>query len=165
MKKKYLLLLVSILTLAGCDDDLPPDPGPPGTETLEGIDSDGDGVRDDVQRYIHQNYLGKDDRDALKSLAISYQKAIILHENEEESLNQWSYTSRSIHCLFEVDVETAHIKIRELRSEVLNTRARVEAYFRSQKHLSGRTFSVADIEDSKAICNGELPASKVRELP
>jgi len=35
---------------------LPPDPGEAGKVTLEGIDSDGDGVRDDVQRYIALTY-------------------------------------------------------------------------------------------------------------
>lgn len=36
--------------------NLPPDPGPEGMKTLEGIDSDKDGVRDDVQRYIAENW-------------------------------------------------------------------------------------------------------------
>ncbi|MCF6156788.1 MAG: hypothetical protein E3K36_16465 [Candidatus Brocadia sp.] len=31
---------------------LPPDPGKAGKETLLGIDTDGDGVRDDIQRRI-----------------------------------------------------------------------------------------------------------------
>ncbi|MBA2547240.1 MAG: hypothetical protein H0V16_02130 [Burkholderiaceae bacterium] len=36
--------------------NLPPDPGPAGMKTIEGIDSDKDGVRDDVQRFIAENY-------------------------------------------------------------------------------------------------------------
>lgn len=36
--------------------NLPPDPGPAGMKTIEGIDSDKDGLRDDVQRYIAMNY-------------------------------------------------------------------------------------------------------------
>src|SRR5216683_231714 len=35
---------------------LPPDPGAAGKATLQGIDSDGDGVRDDIQRYIALTY-------------------------------------------------------------------------------------------------------------
>ena len=35
---------------------LPPDPGAAGKTTLQGVDSDGDGVRDDVQRYIALTY-------------------------------------------------------------------------------------------------------------
>src|SRR5215203_1264155 len=36
--------------------DLPPDPGAAGLKTVEGIDADKDGVRDDVQRFIVINY-------------------------------------------------------------------------------------------------------------
>ena len=35
---------------------LPPDPGEAGKKTLLGIDTDGDGVRDDIQRYIYFTY-------------------------------------------------------------------------------------------------------------
>ncbi|HYN27873.1 MAG TPA: hypothetical protein VES94_06210 [Burkholderiales bacterium] len=35
---------------------LPPDPGEAGKLTIDGIDSDKDGVRDDVQRYIMDNW-------------------------------------------------------------------------------------------------------------
>ena len=35
---------------------LPPDPGKAGKETPLGIDTDGDGVRDDIQRYIYFIY-------------------------------------------------------------------------------------------------------------
>ena len=35
---------------------LPPDPGEAGKRTIEGIDSDGDGVRDDVQRFIAEHW-------------------------------------------------------------------------------------------------------------
>ena len=35
---------------------LPPDPGPAGMLTIEGIDVDKDGIRDDVQRFIAENW-------------------------------------------------------------------------------------------------------------
>ena len=38
--------------------DLPPDPGPAGMLTIEGIDADKDGIRDDVQRFIAENWGG-----------------------------------------------------------------------------------------------------------
>lgn len=47
---------------------LPPDPGPAGMRTLEGIDSDKDGVRDDVQRFIVEQY-GSSQR-AVKGLTL-----------------------------------------------------------------------------------------------
>ncbi len=36
--------------------NLPPDPGPAGDETIEGIDTDQNGVRDDIDRWIGLNY-------------------------------------------------------------------------------------------------------------
>lgn len=36
--------------------NLPPDPGPAGKLTIDGVDIDKDGVRDDVQRWIAENW-------------------------------------------------------------------------------------------------------------
>jgi hypothetical protein len=36
--------------------NLPPDPGPAGKLTIDGVDVDKDGIRDDVQRWIVQNW-------------------------------------------------------------------------------------------------------------
>jgi hypothetical protein len=51
---------------------LPPDPGAAGNATLAGIDSDGDGVRDDVQRYIGLTYpQSAKERAALTQAAVA----------------------------------------------------------------------------------------------
>lgn len=53
---------------------LPPDPGAAGMATLEGIDSDGDGVRDDVQRWIAMAYPNSQKvRAALTQAALTMQ--------------------------------------------------------------------------------------------
>src|SRR5436305_503579 len=58
-------------------DGLPPDPGPAGKLTLGGIDSDHDGVRDDLQRYIVLTYGGSPSTvDTLKNTAKVLQGAI-----------------------------------------------------------------------------------------
>src|SRR4029077_17545529 len=46
----------STILLAGDATGLPPDPGATGRATVAGIDSDTDGIRDDVQRYIALAY-------------------------------------------------------------------------------------------------------------
>lgn len=49
----------AVSTIVSMDVDpfiLPPDPGEAGKQTLAGIDSDSDGVRDDVQRWIELTY-------------------------------------------------------------------------------------------------------------
>lgn len=55
--------------------NLPPDPGEAGKLTIDGIDSDKDGVRDDVQRWIAQNW-GHSPR-AVKALTIVAQSRLL----------------------------------------------------------------------------------------
>lgn len=50
--KTYAKPLPVTLTVVAPDEGLPPDPGEAGTATLLGIDSNNDGVRDDLERYI-----------------------------------------------------------------------------------------------------------------
>lgn len=59
--------------------NLPTDPGKAGMDTLEGIDSDKDGLRDDVQRFITLNY-GHSERavQALRAVAKGVQQEILI---------------------------------------------------------------------------------------
>ena len=57
----------------------PPDPGSVGRKTLAGIDSDHDGLRDDVQRWIYARYPKEENkRKALKQMALDYQIDVTL---------------------------------------------------------------------------------------
>ncbi|WED23240.1 hypothetical protein L3Q72_07570 [Vibrio sp. JC009] len=166
MDSKLLGAVLTVIFLGGCYDQLPPDPGKEGMLTLEGIDSDEDGVRDDVQRYIGENYyLDKELHTALTGLAIAYQDTILQHTSKEETFKQWSETTRALHCLYLADPEGAYSKQQELKSVTLNTRARIEAHFEAQKHLSGRTLTVPSSKYDEEICNGTMQASVVKELP
>lgn len=62
--------------------NLPPDPGPEGLKTISGIDSDGDGVRDDLQRLIVLNW-GHSERavQALRLIAKDAQREIELGDS------------------------------------------------------------------------------------
>ncbi len=60
------------------DNSLPPDPGEAGKQTLLGIDSDNDGVRDDVQIGIAHYYPENENaRKALNQLARAIQIAFV----------------------------------------------------------------------------------------
>lgn len=47
------------VTIVVHSERVPPDPGDAGKQTLAGIDSDYDGVRDDVQRYLVRTYIDR----------------------------------------------------------------------------------------------------------
>lgn len=67
------------------DDGLPPDPGAEGLLTIKGIDSDNDGVRDDVQIEIAKKYPSNDSAKlALTQFAKSLQRAFIAKNNDNE---------------------------------------------------------------------------------
>ena len=78
------------------EDPQPKDPGDDGRRTLLGIDSDGDGVRDDIEIFINnklsntplENYSAE--RISMKKYAKILQKEILLraNQNEIEKLNQ-----------------------------------------------------------------------------
>jgi hypothetical protein len=60
-------------TLEQINPNLPPDPGRAGNATLEGIDSDNDGLRDDVQRAIWLR-APRPDQNALRLAMIQFAK-------------------------------------------------------------------------------------------
>jgi PKD repeat protein len=78
-----------------------PNPGDAVNESLEGIDVDGDGIRDDVQRWI--NYEVKDNDDlkfVFRKLGANYQLQILNTDNSEEMVK---YQKREINiqsCLY-----------------------------------------------------------------
>ena len=68
-------------------NDLPPDPGEAGKASLEGIDADTDGIRDDIQRYIALTYQdSQKTRAALRQLTLALQKALLESPDEENAL-------------------------------------------------------------------------------
>ena len=87
---KYVPIINSDLTVIIPiePNHLPPDPGQDANITMEGVDSNANGVRDDVERYIAYTYPGENNgilRDRLKNFAYWQQKTIILGESVSEA--------------------------------------------------------------------------------
>ncbi len=118
--------------------NLPPDPGEEGKQTLEGIDADGDGVRDDVQRAIYR-LEPRDERKrrAMLQYARGLQRKMLSRESIDAYNQAIDESVRNRACLrqiFEDDNdEDAEIKIR-LLIEFLsyNTKERVLASFEAE---------------------------------
>ena len=119
---------------------LPPDPGEAGRTTLAGIDSDGDGVRDDIQRYIALTYWDQSGVAAgLRQEAVLTQAAIEHSESKEMALQYSDQLDRSTNCLrFRIADLNKVVKMEDsLLSEILNTDERSRAYIRYDSHLGG----------------------------
>jgi len=145
--------------LAWAEDDgllanLPPDPGAAGKATLAGIDSDGDGVRDDVQRWIALTYPNSQKtRAALTQNAKAIQQFLLGSANSANSYKNALQMGRVIDCLSYVRPNDSYSIAIEEKSLMLNTTVRSRAWLQADHHLSGKMFKGLDFADWKKGCN------------
>lgn len=123
-----------------------PDPGPAGTKTLAGIDTDKNGIRDDAQVWINKNYTDPDLKNALKQVAKYSQKALIEHENKTKSIANTKAQFKALHCLVYItnDVYQTNELDDKLDAIMFNTKERLQAEFKNNDHFNGQFVSVPD---------------------
>jgi hypothetical protein len=132
--------------------NLPPDPGAAGKATLEGIDSDNDGVRDDVQRWIVMNYPNSEKtRAALIQEAKLDQQFILNAADPNVSLTIAKQMMRSEACLAYVQRQNYYDISRMFQAIFLNTYTRSKAWLQADHHLSGTMFK--GLADEKLGCD------------
>jgi hypothetical protein len=138
-------------------------------KTLLGIDSNNNGIRDDVEIYIYNRFQGytnsKVEREIAKQLAKAYQQLLISPETAYED-KKYEIESRVLDCMFyywkkylknasfqeylqytkQHDVFNA-----EFKDIIFNTKERLKAYFRYNESLSGHVFNDRPI--TKEACD------------
>lgn len=148
---------------------LPPEPDPAVNDsTLLGIDSNDNGVRDDVERYIYTRFMKEYEYPRIKTLiAMQYAKAyqFIMSNDpqnafENKSYKQadyasdckWYWFDEVTKKKFDLSSIEGNIKGTEFRqnnrifdekmeSEIFNTKLRMEAYYYYNSSLSGQILS------------------------
>jgi len=104
---------------------LPPDPGEAGKQTLEGIDSDNDGVRDDVQRLAGVSATTRSEYTALIQYSLAVQAIIV--NSASSSVTRTNHV-RAIECLgYLLGIEKATERIRQMSDVLVNTPSRDHA--------------------------------------
>lgn len=146
------------------DDDaaanLPPDPGEEGKKTLLGIDTDGDGVRDDIQRYIYFTYPDdKKLRLGLTYYAREFQGMLKDANDLEAAYDHANKMARHGECLHYLKGEESINIERALDAEILNTRERSIAYITCSDNLGGRIISGAPQKEWKNSCSFDVDAT------
>lgn len=135
---------------------LPPDPGQVGTDTLQGIDRDGDNVRDDIQRYIILSYPASEKtRTALFQMAKAAQSLVLQPLDPQASRRNMADFIRGQNCLSaSTSEEIAIVLKRSLREEMLNTSARSKAWQDADVHNWGNVgTTLATTPELKSECN------------
>ncbi|MCC6396714.1 MAG: PEP-CTERM sorting domain-containing protein [Bacteroidetes bacterium] len=138
---------------------LPPDPGEAGKATLEGIDSDGNGVRDDVQRYIIFTYPNSEKtRIALMVMAKASQLTVLQSSDKDAAIKNTEDFTRAQQCLEHfIFYRTARTLKNDLRAELLNTETRTKAWLDAQQLTAGEVRTVAiQPHELKAKCTFDL---------
>jgi hypothetical protein len=119
--------LSSVVVLSIDPFKLPPDPAEAGTQTLAGIDSDHDGVRDDIQRYIaFQYYASPEKLNALSEYATALQSTYSATSTNQQIVNAQSAAVRCIAYRFR-GTDWSQVSA-DLRSRELDTPGRLRAY-------------------------------------
>lgn len=135
-------------------DGLPPDPGEAGKATLEGIDTDGDGLRDDIQRYIALTYPdSQKTRAALRQFTLALNKSILGSPDEESALNNTELEARASECLWSIHSEGSIKMSNLLMAEYLNTMERSRAYLEYDSKLAGHVFGGKDFDEYRTSCS------------
>jgi hypothetical protein len=143
---------------------LPPEPDPAANNTtLHGIDSNGDGVRDDVERYVYANAYPKypkTNRALALQFAKAYQKIIDeptfgKHVMVDEAIACQRYFERThtgnmpyseLLAWYKENIRTPGIK---LEDQIFNTRERILRRIDYMVELSGHTFRYTMPEKTK----------------
>jgi hypothetical protein len=142
---------------------LPPDPGDAGKRTLVGVDSDQDGLRDDVQRFVAVRFYDKQPLlDAMRQVASS-QQDFVVEPNPSRATMTLAASRRhdALDCLAYVandgadlaaGVKLAYELNRQLKAVLLNTPERSKAFFRNDSVLGGTTATMTNPETWHARC-------------
>ena len=147
-----------------------PEPDPAlNNSTLGGIDSDNDGIRDDVQLWISKSYPQSTSPNiyyGLKQVSRHFQVVLINHADREKALPNYIKTLEALQCLMWIrnvgSRNDGYRKYKELKSQILNTPERIKAYLKVDSYRSGegRPESIQNLKVSERNQLCEFSASK-----
>lgn len=140
-----------------------PDPGEEGKKTLAGIDSDKDGIRDDIQIWINSKFpissLPSTNK-ALKQMAKYEQLALIHHTDKELAKEYKDKNSLALYCLMWVkDLNEVNRMTKELDKILYNTSERIKAFLTTEGYMHGsnkpKEAKALKDEDHSQLCEFE----------
>ncbi len=140
-----------LLALIACSDASPPPAEADGQSPplnrlplIEGIDADGDGVRDDIADHIRRTYTEPVQHRAAMQVARALQATLLVDTHDHLALREVSDAGdRAIACVRRVAFVGAANRLegsrllQELESMTTNTKERLQAYLAYNKAMSG----------------------------
>ncbi len=152
MRKITFISVVVSLLLSGCVNPpkplnlpngyvLPPMPdSTENNETIGGIDSNDNGVRDDVEIWIYTEHENKDMHQVMMQHARQIQRAFLNVKSKKDVHIAFDEMDKSIQC--EIDMFGSHTRLYEkVLSKIKNTKARVGKDLEISRLAGGEVFS------------------------
>lgn len=121
--------------------------------TVAGIDSDNDGIRDDIQRWINEEFNSQPKtKAAIRQVAIGRQLDLLSVNDIEKSKISGKKLLDNLTCLGAIAGSDEGVKIDSaLKAKLLNTKDRLYAEIKANANFSGQAWSYPI--DEKALCN------------
>jgi hypothetical protein len=140
---------VNVATAVG----LPPDPGVNGLMSIQGIDSDGDGVRDDVQRYVALSYPSSAKARASLTQVTTAVQALLMGANGPGSIANMVSLGHALECSAAINGPQLAIQMyAALRAQILNTLPRLQAFYAADAQFSGQTYALTPQGQQATLC-------------
>lgn len=125
-------------------------------KTVEGVDSDGDGIRDDVQRWINEQFSSQPEvKMAMRQMAMGKQLRLLNINSKDQSIITVKKVLDSSECLGGLIGTDSMAKLqRELNSRLLNTKDRLYADIKASSNFSGQAYNLPNTKaDELALCD------------
>ena len=150
------LLCFPLVALGQKDSEpvaLPPDPGDKGKTTLAGIDSNQNGLRDDIERFIEENSSGNK---YLKKLLYVYgqglQRFILESEDREKTIANNKSFSQAFDCVSRPGRDNQTDLFIEVRERQINTPDRKKAFHKAISQLNEVVLQHPTLHEIQQAC-------------
>jgi hypothetical protein len=123
---------------------------------VAGIDSNSNGVRDDVERYIALTYPSSSEagtRSALTQYTKATQATLSDATDMAASKRRMEERIKALQCLHAKRPSDANKLFAELRAQILNTKSRSTAYVMAEEQLGGFTLPLPSPNQRASACS------------
>jgi hypothetical protein len=123
--------------------------------SVSGIDSDKDGIRDDVQIWINQTYKGNITlQQVVRQKARAIQLNLTKVNNKQESILATRKSLDANSCMYAVvGIDQKRILTNELSKRLFNTKERLEAEILMNSNFSGQMYDLPSPQVERTLCD------------
>lgn len=147
MRISLFISLLPIFLLIACGNDSSEPPSLDRTDTIGGVDTDKNGIRDDIDTYIKKTYPNYEQKKAVTQYARSLQASLLIDKDDEIAVKAATNAkAKAISCISmkvpDGKSPNGERVVREIVSITTNTKQRLLEYMALDKALDGTVISL-----------------------